>query len=843
MADEVNDRVLLRDQALHLDKSSLTVADECLRFRFEESADLVALMASHGRLDYSEVLSVVRGLLSADADAEETASTLDAYALSSLMRTVAGQHASGPLMQADFAEAADLARAAKMLRGDAPLSAGAARIEGQVNLACRRFDHVQRMLAEDDLNDDTSWLLSTELAHPVNGAPGAGHDDWLRLFNRRFEQFGMLPVAVPDGPGEPFDRVTVDVPDDRRISDGPVVTVIMSTFKPDRSFRTAVRSLIDQTWQNLEILVIDDCSPAEYDDLLAEVTALDPRIQLIRMPVNGGTYRIRNEGIRRSRGEFVTFQDSDDWAHPERIARQIAPLLEHPPRQLSAGGTPTGLVATHCRCVRVFPNLSTLNVGMNSFRRCAPSTMFRKDVVIAALGGYDETRKEADNEFYERVRVVFGEGANLDLPDVMVLYQLTADSLSRDEYRFAWQHGARAGYIQARRYWHRQIAAGRESPFLDPAGPRRIHAPQRVLTGHDLGPANCDVLWISDWRDGLSRYDGQIGLVEATVAAGLSTLAGHTTTIRNANRDRVPLRDDILRLQAAGTTRLIVWSEPTHARLCVVTDPELLNLTRRPENVAITADRLVIAAPHPPSAPVGGWLTYDPVVVEANAQRMFGVAVEWLPASASIAQELRQRGATTVLEPAVLAVAPEVRERPYDGARGGSSLIVGTAALDPRRRDRPSVGELAARLPVAGFDVRVLDARFAARQQDRPRALAPTWVALDEGIELTGFLRQLDVFAPIPTRTSGPSLPWPIFQALACGAVVVADPALESFLGDAAIYAAAGEVEVVLKELANTPGRLDEQRRRGYAMCRDRASGEALAGLIGTLLAGREDGQ
>ena len=233
-------------------------------------------------------------------------------------------------------------------------SGTAARIEGQVNLACRRFDHVRQMLAEDHLNDDTAWLLSTELEHPANGAPQASHDTWLQLFNRRFALFGMMPIRVTDGLGDPFDRVTVDVPDDRRIAAGPLVTVIMSTFKPDRSFHTAVQSLIDQTWQNLEILVIDDCSPTEYDALLAEVTRLDPRIELIRMPANGGTYRIRNEGIRRSRGEFITFQDSDDWAHPERIARQIAPLLEQP-----------GLMATHCRCVRVFPNLSTLNVGMN----------------------------------------------------------------------------------------------------------------------------------------------------------------------------------------------------------------------------------------------------------------------------------------------------------------------------------------------------------------------------------------------------------------------------------------------------------------------------------------------
>jgi hypothetical protein len=822
---------LLRDLALRLDKSSLTIADECLRFRFEESEDLVALMASDGQLTFDEVLGLVRAVLAGERTAEEAAEVLDPYALSSLVRLTAGLHASGQLMAGEFDDAADLAQVARMIRGDVRFSGTAARIEGQVNLAAGRFEHVARMLAEDELNDDTEWMLSTELAHPANGAPGASHDDWLRLFNRRFQEFDLLPIAVADGDGAPFDRVVVDVPADRMIDDGPLVTVIMSTYCPDESFRTAVASLLRQTWRNLQILVIDDCSPPESDAVLAEVTGLDPRIEFVRMPVNGGTYRIRNEGIRRSRGEFITFQDSDDWAHPERIERQLAPLLAD-----------DSLVSTHSRCARVFPNLSTLNVGMNSFRRCAPSTFFRKDVVIEALGGYDETRKEADNEFYERLKVVFGDDANLDLPDVLVLYHLSPGSLSRDEYRFAWQHGARAAYIQARRYWHRQIAAGRESPRLVPGGERRIHAPSRVLTGKDADPVTCDVLWISDWRAGLPRYDGQIGLVDATLSAGYSTLAAHATAIRHANRDRVELRDDILALQAAGATRLVVWSEPTHARLAIVTDPELLNLTRQPADVSIRADRLIVAAPHPPEAPDGKWLAYCPAAVEAAARRMFGTAVDWLPASASIADGLRRLGAHNVLDPAHLLVTPEVRERPYRGARGGDSLIVGTCGLDPRRRDRPNIKALQARLPTSNdHDVRILDGRMCARQKENPRSMPLSWVAVDGITDDAGFQHQLDVFANIPTRTWGPFVPWTAVTALADGAVLVADPELEPFLGDAAVYAAAGEAEAALRPLIAEPGRLDDQRARGYAFCRDRASRRALVELIGTLLSGREE--
>jgi hypothetical protein len=822
---------LLRDSALRLDKSSLTVADECLRFRFEESADLVALMASDGQLVYAEVLELVRAVLAAERPAEEAAEVLDAYGLSSLMRLMAGLHAGGQLMAGDFEEAADIGQVARLLRGDVRFSATAARIEGQVNLASGRFDHVVRMLAEDELNDDTAWMLSTELAHPANGAPGANEDEWLRLFNRRFEEFGLVPISIADGPGAPFDRIAVDVPPECVVDDGPLVTVIMSTYCPDESFRTAVDSLLRQTWRNLEILVIDDCSPPEFDALLAEVTGLDPRIEFHRMPVNGGTYRIRNEGIRRSRGEFVTFHDSDDWAHPERIARQVTPLLDS-----------QALVATHCRCVRVFPDLSTLNVGMNSFRRCAPSTLFRKDVVIDALGAYDETRKEADNEFYERIKVVFGDEANRDLQDVLVLYHLSPGSLSRDEYRFAWQHGARAAYIQARRHWHRQIAAGHASPRLEPGGPRRIYAPARVLTGKDADPATCDVLWISDWRAGLARYDGQVGLVRATAGAGYSTLSAHATTIRNANRERVDLRDEILELQADGITRLVVWTEQTHARLAIVTDPELLNLARRPGHVGIRADRLIVAAPHPPEAPDGRWLTYCPAVVEAHAERMFARQIEWLPASASIADDLRRRGASNVLAPAHLLVGPGVVERPYRGARGRDALVVGTCGLDPRRRDRPNIATLKTRLPTSDeHDVRILDGRMCARQQEHPRSMPLSWVAVDGLTGDTGFQHQLDVFATVPTRTWGPFVPWTAVTALAGGAVLVADPELEPFLGDAAVYAPAGEVESVLRPFAEDPARLDSQRARGYAFCRDRASSRALIELVGTLLSGGED--
>ena len=819
----------LRDLALNIQKSSLTVADECLRFRYEESPDLIARMASRGEMDYPEVLAMVRDLLDGRISVPEARAALDPYALSSLARLMIGLRT--PVQ--DFSEPADITRAVRVLRGSIRLPWDAAMAEGQANLAVGNFDHVASVLA-DDLEPDPRWILTAELAHPAHGRPGATEEAWLKAFNQRFADQGLLPIRIADGSGAPFDRIAVDVPDSLVVDDpdSPLVTIIMSTYKPDHSFPTAVASLVAQTWRNLEILVVDDCSPPEFDDLLETVTATDPRIRLMKMPVNGGTYKIRNHAIAQSRGAFVTFQDSDDWAHPQRIERQVTPLIES-----------DEVVATSGRALRVYADMTSLTVGYNSFRRGEASLMFRKDIVIETLGSFHETRKAADTEFFERIDTVFGTDNNVWLPDVLVLTQLTAGSLSRDEFSFGWHHGARTVYGEARRFWHRQIAAGLASPYLPPGDTSAIYAPNRMMTGRSADPTTCDVLWLSDWREGIDRYVDACAQVEALIANGLSTLVAHGTTVRHADRKRLPIRDDIQQLQVDGLTRFAVWGEPVHARLLLITDPELPVMTRPPETVSMSADRLVIAAGHPPAAPSGDWLTYDPASVERNAKRMFGVEPSWLPAHEGIADDLRACGATgTILPPHQLRAVPTVRPRPYRGHRGGSRLIVGTTALVLPRRDRPTWASLRRLLPQDDdYDVRLRADPEVVNAVLKNRRVPPGWLVMDESAPLSDFLRQLDVFVAVPSQSWGPELPWAVVAALAEGAVVVIDPAYQQHLGGAAVYASAVDVHDELKALAADPDRVAEYRERGYAFCREILSEDAAVDLVHEL-AGLERG-
>jgi hypothetical protein len=189
-------------------------------------------------------------------------------------------------------------------------------------------------------------------------------------------------------------------------------------------------------------------------------------------------------------------------------------------------------------------------------------------------------------------------------------------------------------------------------------------------------------------------------------------------------------------------------------------------------------------------------------------------------------------------------MAPPIHERPYPGPRGGGPLIVGTAGLEPRRRDRARRAELLERLPTAGtFDVRLHQDPAVPNRITKWRRIPLTWVRLGDEMSFPRFLQQLDVFVPIPTRSWGPSVHWSVLAAMAEGAVVVADPDLEPFLGDAALYAGPGETADVLTPLTTDDAAIDRQRERGYVFCRSRASSSAVAALIGRLIPGGEEAQ
>ncbi|HEX6325487.1 MAG TPA: FkbM family methyltransferase, partial [Jiangellaceae bacterium] len=154
------------------------------------------------------------------------------------------------------------------------------------------------------------------------------HRDHRESVNRFFRAEDLSePLVAGD---EPFSF------DDLR-SDGPevstsdaLVSVIMTAHNAAAMLRYAVRSILRQSHQNLELVIIDDASTDGTTELLSELVAADTRIKVIHSEHNVGTYAAKNRAMQAAAGEYITFHDADDWAHPQRIARHLDAMESNP---------------------------------------------------------------------------------------------------------------------------------------------------------------------------------------------------------------------------------------------------------------------------------------------------------------------------------------------------------------------------------------------------------------------------------------------------------------------------------------------------------------------------------
>ncbi len=105
------------------------------------------------------------------------------------------------------------------------------------------------------------------------------------------------------------------------------VTVIMPVFNTEPDFlATAIDSILKQTYRNFELFVIDDGSLGYISEMVSKLN--DPRIFYHKCPANHGIVAARNYGLDHANGEFIAFQDSDDWSYPSRIEMEVRALEE-----------------------------------------------------------------------------------------------------------------------------------------------------------------------------------------------------------------------------------------------------------------------------------------------------------------------------------------------------------------------------------------------------------------------------------------------------------------------------------------------------------------------------------
>lgn len=254
------------------------------------------------------------------------------------------------------------------------------------------------------------------------------------------------------------------------IKEGPTVTIIVAAYNTSSYVEESITSLLNQTWQNIEVIAIDDASKDETLTILKRIAQQDQRLKVIRQKDNQGPYAARMRAIEIATGEFITCHDSDDWAHPQRIERQVKPLIEN-----------QKLIATTSSWVRITEtNKFYVRRSWPLIHHNPASPMFRKHIVLNKIGGFDIVRAGADSEFYQRLKVAFGVNRIKQVPGILALGSHRSDSITNSIetgiINFKLSHSRRA-YWEAWRHWHIDCIRKGITPKIAVNSPRAFEAP------------------------------------------------------------------------------------------------------------------------------------------------------------------------------------------------------------------------------------------------------------------------------------------------------------------------------------------------------------------------------
>lgn len=297
---------------------------------------------------------------------------------------------------------------------------------------------------------------------------------------------------------------------------GARVSVIMTVFNAEDVVEQAVRSVLEQSYKNLELLVVDDCSSDESLSLLRELAQNDDRMRVLQTATNSGTYFAKNVGLRFAIGDYVSFHDSDDISAGNRIEGQVEAL-----------DTDSEAIGNYTRYQRISNEGDEIWFSGKTNRPGYITLMFRRKQVLEAIGFFDSVRVAADTEFVNRLRSVTGRPVTL-LPTVSY-FALQAEGSLTTAGAGAFSVGtdgrvtlppSRQVYHDNATAYHASISTGHSSPIMPfPLGTRAFFAPPEIRP--DRGGADMTQRLVNSAK---SAFPEQL---QTTMLAVLAELSPH----------------------------------------------------------------------------------------------------------------------------------------------------------------------------------------------------------------------------------------------------------------------------------------------------------------------------
>jgi glycosyltransferase involved in cell wall biosynthesis len=215
----------------------------------------------------------------------------------------------------------------------------------------------------------------------------------------------------------------------------PKVSVIIPTYNRARLLERAIRSVLNQTYQDFEIIVVDDVSTDSTKEVVESFN--DERIRYIQHEKNRGEAAARNTGIKSASGKYIASHDSDDEWLPEKLGRQVR-ILENSPREVGVIYTGFWRIKGNGK-IYIPPSEVTKREGdihkelLKGNFVGTPTTLIKREC-FKTVGMFDERLFHlVDWEMWIRISKCY-EFKYVDEPLVNVFYTLDSVSTKQDAF-------------------------------------------------------------------------------------------------------------------------------------------------------------------------------------------------------------------------------------------------------------------------------------------------------------------------------------------------------------------------------------------------------------------------
>ncbi len=214
------------------------------------------------------------------------------------------------------------------------------------------------------------------------------------------------------------------------MSKSPLVSVIMPAYNVEQYIRQAIDSILNQTYQNIELLIADDKSTDNTKDIIDQYS--DNRIIELHNDVNLGYLETCNKLFKHAKGTFVTFQDADDYSSLDRIQKQLQAFDNDP--DLSMCGTFAYTVTRERKNIRSinkpisYDNILNEIPYKNAFF-C--NTVMVRSEIYKDIGGYRMFFNQKGYQDYDWTFLIVEKYKSVNLPEYLYFYRQHGASNSK----------------------------------------------------------------------------------------------------------------------------------------------------------------------------------------------------------------------------------------------------------------------------------------------------------------------------------------------------------------------------------------------------------------------------